>query len=43
MTTPPREGDPAPALDLPALGGESFRLADRVGRAIVVSFLRHAG
>lgn len=40
---PPREGDKAPKLSLPTLGEERFALADREGRAVVVSFLRHAG
>ena len=43
MATPPRVGDPAPPIDLPALDGQRFQLADREGRAVVVSFLRHAG
>jgi|GEM_PF-5353649 len=40
---PPREGDTAPELSLPTLDDERFALADREGRAVVVSFLRHAG
>lgn len=39
----PRAGDPAPALDVPALGGGRVRLADEAGRPVIVSFLRHAG
>lgn len=43
MATPPQIGDPAPPIDLPSLDGQRFQLADREGRAVVVSFLRHAG
>jgi len=43
MHSPPNPGDPAPPIDLPTLDGERFRLADRAGRPVVISFLRHAG
>jgi peroxiredoxin len=36
-------GDIAPALELPTLTGDAFDLADLRGRAVLVSFLRHAG
>jgi peroxiredoxin len=43
MASPPKPGEPAPPIDLPSLQGERFQLADRQGRAVVVTFLRHAG
>jgi peroxiredoxin len=43
MPNPPRPGDPAPPIDLRTIQGERFQLADREGRAVVVTFLRHAG
>jgi peroxiredoxin len=41
--SPPKVGDPAPPLELPLLGGGSFRLEDHRGRPFLVIFLRHAG
>jgi len=35
---PLEEGEPAPALELPRLGGGSLRLADLRGRAVLVNF-----
>lgn len=35
--------DPAPPLDLPALGGGRIQLPREPGRPVIVSFLRHAG
>ncbi|HEX2028953.1 MAG TPA: hypothetical protein VHF25_13240 [Nitriliruptorales bacterium] len=43
MTNAPTVGSPAPDLDLTTIDGGRFRLADQVGRAVIVSFLRHAG
>jgi len=39
----PGVGDPAPAVDLVALGGGRVRVPDPGGRVVLVSFLRHAG
>lgn len=46
MTTdvrPGLAGHAAPALVLPTLDGVLFDLEDLRGRAVLVSFLRHAG
>ena len=43
MPIPPAVGDDAPDLQLPDLGGEVHSLAALGGRAVLVSFLRHAG
>ncbi len=32
------EGDPAPDFEMNVLGGETFRLADEIGRVVVVNF-----
>ncbi len=40
---PPPAGAPAPALSLPTLAGSGFRLEDRRGRPVLLTFLRHAG
>jgi len=39
----PLVGEPAPPLALPTLDGEWFDLGGLRGRAVLVSFLRHAG
>jgi peroxiredoxin len=36
-------GDPAPDLALPTLDGDQFLLERLLGRAVILSFLRHAG
>lgn len=36
-------GDVAPGLDLPGLEGGRVRVPDPDGRAVLLSFLRHAG
>jgi peroxiredoxin len=36
-------GEPAPALALATVDGEPFDLDGLRGRAVLVSFLRHAG
>ncbi len=41
--SPLQVGQPAPPLELPTLDGGLLRLADLRGRAVLVSFLRHAG
>lgn len=43
MPLPPAVGDAAPRLELPDLDGEVHSLAGLGGRAVLVSFLRHAG
>lgn len=43
MAPPPVVGDRAPALELPDLDGDVVSLAGLGGRAVLVSFLRHAG
>jgi peroxiredoxin len=43
VAPPPRAGEPAPALRLPALDGAVTALSDLAGRPVLVSFLRHAG
>jgi peroxiredoxin len=39
----PEVGDPAPPLELQTLEGSGFRLEDERGRAVLLTFLRHAG
>jgi len=43
MSEAPDVGDPAPRIELPTIDGELLRLDDLRGRAVLVSFLRHAG
>jgi peroxiredoxin len=43
MPAPPAVGDPAPPLSSPDLDGAVIDLAGLGGRAVLVSFLRHAG
>jgi peroxiredoxin len=39
----PEVGDQAPPLELETLEGSGFRLEDERGRAVLLTFLRHAG
>ncbi len=39
----PEVGDKAPPLELETLEGSGFRLEDERGRAVLLTFLRHAG
>lgn len=43
LGTVPKAGDVAPPFDLPGLGGGRVRVPDPDGRAVLLSFLRHAG
>ncbi len=38
---PPNVGDPAPPVDLPDDAGRRWRLADHLGRPVVLVFHRH--
>ena len=43
MSARPRVGDRAPALELETGAGDRWRLADHLGRSVIVAFYPHDG